>query len=152
MTKIVDQVRDCDTVATISAALAKVKILSETFLSFPLLCIIFVNLPNNLSQSWRHIPLNIQESGVQADAQVLFSLSGSDLPLSKGVCHHNPISAIVHSFSFSTSKLQTNQWHLLWRQHPHILFFSGLTPATHQHEQQQGSMTMLPSTNLMSTI
>ena len=45
MMKIVDQVRDCDTVATISAALAKVKILSETFQSFPLLYIIFVNLP-----------------------------------------------------------------------------------------------------------
>ena len=45
MTKIVDQVRDCDTVASISAALAKVKILSETFQSFPLLYIIFVNLP-----------------------------------------------------------------------------------------------------------
>ena len=45
MTKIVDQVRDCDTVATISSALAKVKILSETFQSFPLLYIIFVNLP-----------------------------------------------------------------------------------------------------------
>ena len=45
MMKIVDQVRDCDTVATISSALAKVKILSETFQSFPLLYIIFVNLP-----------------------------------------------------------------------------------------------------------
>ena len=33
------------------------------------------------------------------------------------------------TFSFSTSKLQTNRWHRSWRQHPHILFFSGLTPA-----------------------
>ena len=49
MMKIVDQVRDCDTVASISAALAKVKIFSETFQSFPLFCIIFVNLPNNPS-------------------------------------------------------------------------------------------------------
>ena len=50
------------------------------------------------------------------------------------------------TFSFSTSKLQTNRWHRLWRQHPRILFFSGLTPAT------QGSLTMFPSTNLISTI
>ena len=50
MMKIVDQVQDCDTVATISAALAKVKILSETFLSFPLLCIIFVNIPKIIHQ------------------------------------------------------------------------------------------------------
>ena len=56
------------------------------------------------------------------------------------------ITCSVLTFSFSTSKLQTNRWHRLWRQHPRILFFSGLTPAT------QGSLTMFPSTNLISTI